>query len=225
MTAWWAAVTQWFFGPGLIDRGFRLTGGMCAELEKGRGDAGMNVAEELLTGAACKLAGGRWQGGYDISGHVVLLTLTGAFLGLEILPVVMKYTGQREERLVRNRNGGIERAGRLSVDLDGDRQDGRDGVSFPLMVAGLSWWMLFMTATYFHTWVEKVRRLSKSSAHEKPCEKSEIQNTDPTPAVFGFIDRLSWDRTCLLCTTRGASHQGHYRYARIRSLSGVKEKH
>ena len=153
MTAWWAALTQWFFGPGLIDRGFRLTGGVCAELEKG-GDAGMSVAGELLTSTACKLAGGQWRGGHDISGHVVLLTLGGAFLGMEILPVVMSYAGLREERFVRGRNGRVERARQLVGSPGGD---GRKGVSVSTIVAGLSWWMLFMTAAYFHTWVEKVR--------------------------------------------------------------------
>ncbi|KAL8863747.1 MAG: hypothetical protein Q9198_010374, partial [Flavoplaca austrocitrina] len=29
VTFWWMLVTQWCFGPALIDRGFRLTGGQC----------------------------------------------------------------------------------------------------------------------------------------------------------------------------------------------------
>ncbi|KAL8935610.1 MAG: hypothetical protein Q9216_005336, partial [Gyalolechia sp. 2 TL-2023] len=28
-TVWWMLVTQWCFGPALIDRGFRITGGQC----------------------------------------------------------------------------------------------------------------------------------------------------------------------------------------------------
>lgn len=156
VTVWWASVTQWFFGPPLIDRGFRLTGGVCEVLEKG-GDAGMSTAGELLTSTACKIAGGQWQGGHDISGHVVLLTLGCAFLGMEILPVVMKHAGLREERVVRGRDGRIERAGRLGSAVDRDRLDGRRGVGVSLVVAVLSWWMLLMTAAYFHTWTEKVR--------------------------------------------------------------------
>lgn len=155
MTAWWAAVTQWFFGAPLIDRGFRLTGGVCAKLEKD-GVAGMSVTEEVLTSAACKLAGGQWRGGHDISGHVVLLTLGCAFLGMEILPVVLRYTGLGEQRVVRGRDGSIKRAGRLGGAPEWDGQDGNKGVGIPLVVAGLSWWMLLMTAAYFHTWVEKV---------------------------------------------------------------------
>lgn len=166
VTAWWAAVTQWFFGPPLIDRGFRLTGGVCAELERG-GLAGMNVAEEALTSVACKLAGGQWRGGHDISGHVVLLTLGCAFLGMEILPVVMRYTGLGEERFVRGRDGSIKRARQLEKGSDWDGQDGNNGVSISLVVAGLSWWMLLMTAAYFHTWVEKVRRYFRAFAQDR----------------------------------------------------------
>ncbi|KAL9000745.1 MAG: hypothetical protein Q9188_005620, partial [Gyalolechia gomerana] len=29
VTVWWMLVTQWCFGPALIDRGFRITGGQC----------------------------------------------------------------------------------------------------------------------------------------------------------------------------------------------------
>ena len=29
------------------------------------------------------------------------------------------------------------------------------GIQAALLVAGLSWWMLLMTAAYFHTWFEK----------------------------------------------------------------------
>lgn len=155
MTTWWAAFTQWFFGPPIIDRGFRLTGGVCGDLEKGR-DTGMGDAAEVVTSAACKLAGGQWRGGHDISGHVFLLTLGCAFLGLEILPVLMRYAGLREERVVKGRDCSVVHAGRLDAAPEGDGQDGKKGVGAPLVVAGLSWWMLFMTAAYFHTWVEKV---------------------------------------------------------------------
>jgi len=31
----------------------------------------------------------------------------------------------------------------------------RQGVKFALAVAALMWWMLLMTAAYFHTWFEK----------------------------------------------------------------------
>ena len=163
-------MTQWFFGPALIDRGFRLTGGQCDLVlsEEGRmkikmGDSG---ARELLTSAACKAVGGSWKGGYDISGHVFLLVLGSAFLWLEILPVVLRHAGVREERRIRLMGGGagtVEREKSVSSLSQGNREEDTDelgargGVSAPLAVAGLSWWMLLMTAAYFHTWFEKVR--------------------------------------------------------------------
>lgn len=166
VTAWWAVVTQWAFGPGLIDRGFRLTGGVC-ELLESEGEKriamgkGVGEVREIVTGAACKLAGGQWKGGHDISGHVFLLTLGSAFLGMEILPVVLRYAGLREERAVRNKEGAVGRAGAgVGVGDEEVRREEGSGVGGAVVVAGLSWWMLLMTAAYFHTWVEKVCLMS-----------------------------------------------------------------
>lgn len=118
--------------------------------EEGR--ASMGEKRELLTAAACKLAGGQWKGGHDISGHVFLLVLGSAFLWMEILPVVVR----KEMRQVRRKQGDWVTADRES---EGDKQkeqiEVRNGLSVPLVVAGLSWWMLLMTAAYFHTWFEK----------------------------------------------------------------------
>lgn len=125
----------------------------------------MSDTREFFTGAGCKLAGGQWKGGHDISGHVFLLVLGSAFLWMEILPVVLRYAGLREERLVQMANGKIgnakvEAQGASDVESEEDDDDGgRGGVSAPLAVAGLSWWMLLMTAAYFHTWFEKVYRI------------------------------------------------------------------
>ena len=182
-TLWWAAVTQWFFGPGLIDRGFRLTGGVCAMASKyesqgriGTSGASMDEAKELLTSAACKLAGGQWSGGHDISGHVFLLTLGSAFLGMEILPVVMRLKGLIEERRVTQSDGSIQRARgesfgqrdhEMAMDIEGKS---RWGLGVPFSVAGLSWWMLLMTATYFHTWFEKVLVFHHPVAFITPCK-------------------------------------------------------
>ncbi|MCJ1442171.1 MAG: hypothetical protein MMC23_002664 [Stictis urceolatum] len=134
VTAWWVVVAQWFFGPPLIDRGFKWTGGKCdVLLEEGAKDAG-----ELVTAAACKLAGGAWIGGHDISGHVFLLVLGSAFLGMEVLPVFM-----------------------ARKDMIGEEED--DGQTWAVWFVGgvgaLSWWMILMTATYFHTWFEKLTGL------------------------------------------------------------------
>lgn len=161
VTAWWAAVTQWFFGPALVDRIFRLTGGMC-DLAAARTAAnipGMTIkmtdARLIATSAMCKLHGGRWKGGYDASGHVFLLTLASAFLGMEILPTILRKVSLREERMVRARDGRVSPAVRGGVEGTGE-EEGRNAVGAPVIVMGLSWWMLLMTAAYFHTWFEKV---------------------------------------------------------------------
>ena len=160
VTACWAAFTQWFFGPPLIDRGFRFTGGQCEMVRTEEGRALMGDKREFFTRAACKLAGGQWKGGHDISGHVFLLVLGSAFLWMEILPVVVG----KEMRLVRTKQGEWVNADRES---EGEKQkkqrEARQGLSVPLVVAGLSWWMLLMTAAYFHTWFEKVSLTSKWS--------------------------------------------------------------
>ncbi|MCJ1412645.1 hypothetical protein MMC19_006742 [Ptychographa xylographoides] len=158
-TLWWVLVTQWFFGPGLVDRTYKLTGGQCELVRSEAGRASIGGAREVFTAAACRLAGGEWKGGHDISGHVFLLVLGSAFLWFEILPVVMRHAGLREERLVMHADGSVKSA-EAEVQMVGgkDEADGEEvaqGVSAPVVVAGLSWWMLLMTAAYFHTWFEK----------------------------------------------------------------------
>ena len=164
VTLWWAIFTQWFFGPPLIDRGFRWTGGQCQLIRTEEGRSDMSDTREFFTAAGCKLAGGQWKGGHDISGHVFLLVLGSAFLWMETLPVVLRYAGLREERLIQMANGTVGSAkvevqGASNVESEKDENDGRGGVSAPLAVAALSWWMLLMTAAYFHTWFEKVCQL------------------------------------------------------------------
>lgn len=153
VTALWALVTQWFFGPALIDRGFRLTGGACELASTFEGTGG---TKEFVTGQACKAVGGEWKGGHDISGHVFILVLGSAFLGLEMLPSLAGARGLREERRVRRADGDVVRAEREIAGDELQGLDGKGGISAPLVVAGLSWWMLLMTAAYFHTWFEKV---------------------------------------------------------------------
>lgn len=153
MTAYWGVVTQWFFGPALIDRGFRITGGACELASAYEGSGGK---KEFITGQACKAVGGEWKGGHDISGHVFILVLGSTFLGLELLPALVGARGLREERRVVGRDGSVGRAER---EVMGDENEGavaKGGLSAPLAVVGLSLWMLLMTAAYFHTWFEKV---------------------------------------------------------------------
>ncbi|MCJ1387285.1 hypothetical protein MMC18_000126 [Xylographa bjoerkii] len=160
VTMWWVLVTQWFFGPGLVDRSFLLTGGQCELVRTEEGRDSMSDTREFVTGAACKLAGGSWKGGHDISGHVFLLVLGSAFLWFEILPVVMRHAGLREQRLILHEDGNIKSA-EAEVPIAKAKEDREEaeaeatGVSVPVIVAGLSWWMLLMTAAYFHTWFEK----------------------------------------------------------------------
>ncbi|KAI7285889.1 hypothetical protein KC345_g1449 [Hortaea werneckii] len=174
VTGVWILVTQWCFGPALIDRGFRWTGGKCLALSSSSSSLpppeaaaqveAMSDIERALSHAACKAVGGRWAGGHDISGHVFLLILGSAMLWLEILPVVLtNASGLREARQVRGSDGNITSC---TADQSGTKQDGAStdaepaqNLSFPtklsLSVAALSWWMLLMTAAFFHTWFEK----------------------------------------------------------------------
>ena len=163
ITMVWIAVTQWFFGPPIIDRSFRWTGGQC-EMISGdtREDllkrAEMGEVREVFTHAACKAIGGQWKGGHDISGHVFLLILGSAMLWLELLPAVLRMEGLREARRI-STAGGLVR----SASIEADEKSGGVhvpnelgiGIKAALFVAGLSWWMLLMTAAYFHTWFEK----------------------------------------------------------------------
>ncbi|KAL8914389.1 MAG: hypothetical protein Q9171_001019 [Xanthocarpia ochracea] len=136
VTFWWMVVTQWFFGPALIDRGFRLTGGQCELMRSDAARQEMGDVREFVTGAACKIAGGKWKGGHDISGHVFILVLGSASLGLEVLGAMVNDSRTGSE-------GKQERLGRW-------------GWGIVVGVVGMSWWMLLMTAAYFHTWFEKV---------------------------------------------------------------------
>jgi len=159
----WMAFTQWFFGPAIIDRGFRLTGGQCEVVQSDSPSARakaakMSDAREALTHAACKATGGTWRGGHDISGHVFILILGSAMLWLEILPAVVKSSGLREERRIRMADGAVKSAAVETVERPGNMEVPKElgyGVKAALGVAGLSWWMLLMTAAYFHTWFEK----------------------------------------------------------------------
>ena len=127
----------------------------------------MSDAREVFTHAACKGIGGTWKGGHDISGHVFLLILGSAMLWLELLPAVLRMEGLREARRIRT-EGGLVRSAAIETPNEvkpGELRPGggnmpvpKDlglGVQAALGVAGLSWWMLLMTAAYFHTWFEK----------------------------------------------------------------------
>jgi hypothetical protein len=120
----------------------------------------MGDVREVFTHAACKAIGGTWSGGHDISGHVFILILGSAMLWLEILPAVLRASGLREERRIMMHDGAIKSAAVETADADGnmpvpEAKDLGFGVKVALGVAAMSWWMLLMTAAYFHTWFEK----------------------------------------------------------------------
>ncbi|KAK4123045.1 hypothetical protein N657DRAFT_445667 [Parathielavia appendiculata] len=181
VTVWWVFVTQWFFGPAIIDRGFRWSGGKCEVVEEqvfGQGEGGVR---EVVTAAACRASGGSWRGGHDISGHVFLLVLGSFFLVQEVGWVVARRARRlREERCVVMPDGAVKGAGVVAD--RGERQEGEAvltvmdalglGGRLAAAVVGLCGWMLLMTAIYFHTWFEKVsqtRCLKKVSPVRETC--------------------------------------------------------
>ena len=109
------------------------------------------------------MAGGIWKGGHDISGHVFILILGGAFLLLEAWPVLgsrFAWGGVEEVPALKQDDDVVDDDGDYAVAEAKRGERAKEGISTPVWflvgVAGLSWWMLLMTATYFHTWVEKV---------------------------------------------------------------------
>ena len=185
VTGWWILVTQWFFGPALIDRSFRLTGGGCEALQAladeieaeavQQGRAGSKSAQFLnaaSTSAACKHAGGKWSGGHDISGHVFLLTLGTTFLAQEIGWVLWRKIAastSTNARAVDSRaivmGDGAVKSAEVEAGLNGAAVESSAVLSavlvtrFASVIVGLSMWMLLMTAIYFHTWPEKLTGL------------------------------------------------------------------
>lgn len=167
VTTWWILVTQWCFGPAIIDRGFTLTGGQCELVEQAdAGHTNMDPTRQFVTGVACKAVGGKWFGGHDISGHVFLLVLGSMFLFEELFHVVLKSGGAKEERTIVMDDGAVKSA---EVEARADKPSS-SGMTDPwtlaakvmLCIGTLCLYMLLMTAAYFHTWFEKVRKLSFS---------------------------------------------------------------
>ncbi|KAI0480491.1 inositol phospholipid synthesis and fat-storage-inducing TM-domain-containing protein [Xylariaceae sp. FL0804] len=178
VTGWWILVTQWCFGPPIIDRGFRYTGGRCAvAVEALSAEEGLtaDTVGDALTAAACRASGGRWSGGHDISGHVFLLVLGSAFLLQEVGWVALRARA-REERSVVMPDGAVKGAGveaapavttttttTVTMEAAIDERDIGLGGKFAAGVVVMCWWMLLMTAIYFHTWFEKFTGLMTAS--------------------------------------------------------------
>lgn len=157
-------MTQWFFGPPVIDRGFVITGGKCDHvLEKASkvaSDTSTAVRlETLFSAAACKAAGGAWRGGYDISGHVFMLVLVTAVLAFEAVGAgaVGTSPGPRADSEGPRERKASEPDSFLESDQENASSVARTwSIRLVWGVVILGWWMLFMTAIWFHTWLEKV---------------------------------------------------------------------
>lgn len=171
----WALVTQWFFGPALIDRSFRLTGGSCAPRQPANGTApaaGETIRQRLrdaVSRAECAVEGGTWSGGIDVSGHAFMLTLGSAMVCLEVLPVVVRWWNARGYRPLADPPPALDDCEECDDD-DEDAPGKKAGgvtatywrgasVKIAAVAVGLSWWMLLMTAAFFHTWSEKLAGL------------------------------------------------------------------
>lgn len=164
-TTIWYSMTQWFFGPAIIDRSFVVTGGKCEEVMERAGKMELGESpsarvETLFSAAACKAAGGAWRGGHDISGHVFMLVLATALLAHEAIGVGAISAFSASTRA--NGDSARERKASDPV-ISGPMNEESDSTlarkwSLRLVwgVVGLGWWMLFMTAIWFHTWLEKV---------------------------------------------------------------------
>lgn len=210
MTLWWIFVTQWFFGPPIIDRGFLLTGGQCDLVELAdAGKVDMDNTRQFVTGVACKAVGGKWKGGHDISGHVFLLVLGSMFIFEEVLHVVLTSSRAKEERTIFMNDGAVESA---DVEADTPKASGpwTLGAKIVLGVAGLSLYMLLMTAAYFHTWFEKVSRKHSQMAH--------ILTVFPAHGTLGSIKRHI---CCIFLAASCTSFERRNRHARC--IVGVRE--
>lgn len=88
-------------------------------------------------------------------------------LWMELLPVVVRWSGLREARRIA-KDGLVRSASAETTAVDGSASKGNIevpqslglGVKLALGVAAMNWWMLLMTAAYFHTWFEKFTGLT-----------------------------------------------------------------
>jgi hypothetical protein len=207
VTLWWIFVTQWFFGPPIIDRGFLLTGGQCDLVELAdEGKLEMDNTRQFVTSVACKAIGGKWKGGHDISGHVFLLVLGSMFIFQEVLHVVTNSTRSKEERTILMSDGAVKsaevEAERVTPEVSGQWTLGAKTM---LGVAALSLYMLLMTAAYFHTWFEKVcykyptktNELTVSSAHRTTCSNERHFCCIFPASSSTRLATVDWDARCI----------------------------
>ncbi|GAO48351.1 hypothetical protein SAICODRAFT_60761 [Saitoella complicata NRRL Y-17804] len=133
-TFWWVLITQWCFGPPIMDRAFTATGGLCQIAQQEVAQPGLTSMPQnaaIVTSAACRAVRGKWSGGYDLSGHVFILVHSSLFLWYELYPIL----------------------------ADGGEAATHAATKTVLSVLVLWWWMLLITAAFFHTWNEKITGL------------------------------------------------------------------
>lgn len=152
---------------------------MDAKIELGHTISG----KDIVTAVACKAAGGKWTGGHDISGHVFLLVLGSYFLLQEVGWVYLNHWRRsspgsasiRDERTVVMHDGAVKSA---AVEADAEHVEHRVTSAWEALGLGgkiafgvitLSWWMLLMTAIFFHTWIEKVCSLLYTPNTDVDC--------------------------------------------------------
>lgn len=167
----WIFTTQWAFGPPLSDRGFIATGGKCMQSDPTpSGPREMTphgiTSIGIFSSSTCKLSGGTWKGGHDVSGHVFMLSLTSALLFIEwyggsssatAAPTDTDTNSVREKGASSDDQSSAVKEKSPSVSRTEETSFYRWTRNYVFLVIGLSWWMLLMTTIFFHTWTEKVR--------------------------------------------------------------------
>jgi hypothetical protein len=168
VTLCWFLTTQWFFGPPLIDRSFTITGGHCEYPSVETSVSFKGDMTTLTSAIACKAVGGRWRGGHDLSGHIFMLVLSSAFLFCEkfisdvhsahpnVSPTVAAKLAHELTDEERKAMGGWESELSARIRLWSTR--------FTWTVVALDFWMILMTAIWFHTWLEKLSGLLLAAA-------------------------------------------------------------
>lgn len=160
LTSIWIITTQWFFGPALIDRSFRWTGGHCEGLPAKFDDNPITKIAAASSSVACKREGGIWRGGHDVSGHVFMLVLSSAALLYELYI---------SDRVSQHPTISPRAAANVAHDLTEEERRNLGGWEsegeakariyaryFLYGVVALDCLMLLTTAIWFHTWLEKV---------------------------------------------------------------------
>lgn len=128
VTLYWYAMTQWLLGPSFIDRVYVISGGKCSSLLQ---DVEINAKlASVVEQHVCRKLGGQWTGGHDVSGHCVMLIHASLFFWEELNWMFYNFNDFVRMKV----NNRVQYWSVVSV----------------LFIAGIWWFMLFMTGVYFH---------------------------------------------------------------------------